>query len=166
MSQERYTAKTVGAAIQQTRPFRSLGHEASIALALTAEIARWPFQDLLARRGKVTAQQYNVLRILRGAGPDGLCTLTIADRMVERTPGVSRLVDRLATKGLVARERSREDRRQVVCRITAKGRKLLAELDEPVNELDDRMFSCLTKTETRTLISILNRVRIAVGESI
>jgi len=157
----RQSAPTVREAIQQTRPFRSLGQEAVIALALTAEVVRWPFQDLLARHGGLTAQQFNVLRILRGSRPDGLPTLDIADRMIERTPGVSRLLDRMENKDLVARERSAEDRRQVWCKITKKGLKLLAELDAPIDEIDERIFAALTRKETKTLIALLNRVRVS-----
>ena len=158
----RQTAATVREAIGQTRPFRSSGHEAVIALALTAEVVRWPFQDLLARHGNLTPQQFNVLRILRGAGPTGLPTLDIADRMIERTPGVSRLLDRMDTKGIVTRERSSEDRRQVWCKITKKGLKLLTNLDDPVDELDGSMLSALTQKEIRTLITLLNRVRTSI----
>lgn len=160
---KRQTAPTVSEAIQQTRPFRSLGQEAVIALALTAEVVRWPFQDLLAQHGGLTPQQFNVLRILRGARPNGLPTLDIAERMIERTPGVSRLLDRMADKDLVARERSGEDRRQVWCKITKKGLKLLADLDDPIDEIDDELFAALTQKETKTLIALLNRVRVSVS---
>ena len=158
----RQIAPTVREAIRQTRPFRSPGHEGTIALALTAEVVRWPFQDLLARHGNLTSQQFNVLRILRGAEPTGLPTLDIADRMIERTPGVSRLLDRMDNKGIVARERSSEDRRQVWCRITGKGLKLLAKLDGPIDELDRSVLSALTQKEIKTLIALLNRVRTSV----
>jgi len=163
--ERRQIAETVREAIQQSRPFASLGQEAVIAIALTSEVMRRPFQELFAKSGDITPQQYNVLRILRGAGSEGLCTLAIVDRMVEHTPGITRLLDRLENKGLVARERSSEDRRQVVCRITKDGQKLLAKLDKPVQELDARMVACLSKTEARTLISLLNRVRNAVPAS-
>src|ERR1051325_6433181 len=77
----------------------------------------------------ITGQQYNVLRILRGAEPDGLPTLTIAERMIERTPGITRMIDRLEAKRLVVREIRPQDRRYVHCRITEKGLNLLATLD-------------------------------------
>src|SRR5919199_5153950 len=77
---------------------------------------------------RITGQQYNVLRILRGAEPEGLPTLTIAERMIERTPGITRMIDRLEAKGLVVREVRPHDRRCVYCRITKKGLKLLEQL--------------------------------------
>lgn len=146
-------------AIQQKKPFRSDGQEAFVALLLTAEALRWPVQDLLASRSELTMQQYNVLRILRGAGRDGLPTLEIGARMIERTPGVTRLVDRLEAKGLVARERSADDRRQVRCTITGEGLALLRELDRPVDALDERLFAALAPAELRQLIELLDRVR-------
>jgi len=112
-------APTVAAAIQQTKPFASKRQEGTIALFLTAEAVRWRFARLLASRGELTVQQYNVLRILRGAGAVGLPTLSIVERMIEHTPGITRLIDRLESKGLVTRSRAAEDRRQVLCRISA-----------------------------------------------
>ena len=153
------TGSSIQEAIQQTRPFRSPSQEALIGLLLTAEAVRWPVQDLLAARGDLTHQQYNVLRILRGAGRQGLPTLEIAGRMIERTPGISRMIDRLERKGLVQRVRSDEDRRQVVCHLTEEGRALLRSLDRPVSELDDRLLASLTRAEQRELIRLLNKVR-------
>jgi DNA-binding MarR family transcriptional regulator len=103
----------------------------------------------------VTQQQYNVLRILRGARPDGLCTLTIADRMLERTPGITRLIDRLEGKRLVVRVRSAEDRRQVWCRITPDGLRLLARLDRPVAELDRDVVAGLSRADQERLGELL-----------
>lgn len=118
--------------------------------------------DLFRRRATalfepygVTLQQYNVLRILRGARPDGLCTLTIVERMLERTPGITRLIDRLEAKGLVARVRSNEDRRQVWCRITPDGLRLLARLDRPVAELDMAAVAGLTRADQERLATLL-----------
>lgn len=145
-------------AIRQSKPFRSLSQEAVIALFLAAERLRWRFQDMLATEGDLTMQQYNVLRILRGAGDDGLPTLEIAERMIERTPGVTRLLDRLETKGFVARARSADDRRQVVVRITRAGRDLLARLDAPFDRLDDTILSELSQAELRTLVRLLERI--------
>lgn len=107
----------------------------------------------------ITAQQYNVLRILGGAGADGLPTLTIAERMLERSPGVTRMIDRLEAKGLVERERRRDDRRCVHCRITTVGSRLLAELDEPVDDADAAAFGRLNRNELRQLVTLLERVQ-------
>jgi DNA-binding MarR family transcriptional regulator len=113
----------------------------------------------LFEQGGVTFQQYNVLRILRGAGSDGLPTLDIGDRMIERTPGVTRIVDRLEAKGLACRDRGIEDRRQVWCRITEAGLALLAKLEEPVHETDESLFTGLSGEELDTLIRLLEHVR-------
>jgi DNA-binding MarR family transcriptional regulator len=147
------------AALRQGRPFASKRAEALVALLLTAERARWPFADLLAREADVTLQQYNVLRILRGAGGTGLPTLEIAERMIERTPGITRLLDRLEAKGLVARERGAGDRRVVLCRITRAGLALLARLDAPVARLDEQACANLTAAQVRTLIQLLDQLR-------
>lgn len=145
-------------AIRQDKPFRSLGQEAVVALLLSAERIRWPYLDLLAAEGDLTLQQYNVLRILRGAGDAGLPTLEIADRMIERTPGVTRLLDRLEEKGVVRRARSTQDRRVVTARITKAGKDVLARLDAPTDRLDDEALAGLSPTELRTLVRLLERI--------
>jgi DNA-binding MarR family transcriptional regulator len=121
--------------------------------------------DVLRRRGAalfepygITLQQYNVLRILRGARPDGLCTLTIAERMIEQAPGITRLIDRLEAKQLVVRVRSGEDRRQVWCRITPAGLRLLARLDEPVAALDRQAVAGLARADQMRLAELLQTV--------
>jgi DNA-binding MarR family transcriptional regulator len=107
----------------------------------------------------ITLQQYNVLRILRGAGERGLPTLEIADRMVEQTPGITRLIDRLETKKLVVRERCKTDRRQVFCRITAGGLALLARIDVPLRDAEDLALSPLTGRQLAHLNNLLDLVR-------
>ncbi|MDQ3755213.1 MAG: MarR family transcriptional regulator [Acidobacteriota bacterium] len=110
----------------------------------------------------ITGQQYNVLRILRGAEPEGLPMLTIADRMIERAPGITRMIDRLEAKKLVARERRAGDRRCVHCRITKQGLALLARLDKPVGEADRAAFAALNQRELAQLVALLERVRAAL----
>jgi DNA-binding MarR family transcriptional regulator len=107
----------------------------------------------------ITWQQYNVLRILRGAGPDGLATLSIGERMIEQTPGVTRLVDRLVAKGLVVRARGTLDLRQIICRLTPDGLALLARTDKPVDEADDFMLSRLNEQQLDSLIEMLGYIR-------
>ncbi|HEY7686782.1 MAG TPA: MarR family transcriptional regulator [Gemmatimonadales bacterium] len=121
--------------------------------------------DVLRRRGAalfepygITLQQFNVLRILRGARPDGLCTLTIASRMIEQAPGITRLIDRLEAKQLVVRVRSSEDRRQVWCRITPTGLRLLARLDAPVAALDRQAVAGLARADQMRLAELLQLV--------
>lgn len=150
---------TVQQAIKQTQPFRSLRHEAIVALLLTVDAVRRPLQELLVDHDELTHQQFNVLRILRGAMPAGLPTLEIAERMIERTPGVTRLLDRLEQKGLVQRERSATDRRQVFCRLSSSGESLLKALDRPVAKLDDAVLGGIDDDEVRGLIDLLNRMR-------
>jgi len=150
---------TVQEAIRQQRPLRSASQEAFLALMLAAESVRGSFAVRFAEEEGLTLQQYNVLRILRGAGASGLPTLEIGERMIERTPGVTRLIDRLIEKKLVQRERSAEDRRQVWCSITARGRQLLARYDDEVNGLEEQAFGCLTPGELRTFIQLANKVR-------
>ena len=144
--------------IKQTRPFRSSSQEAALSLFRTADVLRRRFDRVLEPYG-VTQQQYNVLRILRGAGADGLPTLEIGERMVERTPGITRLLDRLEAKGLVERQRAVDDRRRVICCVTRSGLELLSTLDQPMDRADDVSLSPLTEKEQRRLIEMLDRIR-------
>jgi DNA-binding MarR family transcriptional regulator len=154
------TAPSVAEAIRQAKPFASRRQEGVVALLLASEVVRWRFAQLLAGRGELTFQQYNVLRILRGAGPQGLPTLSIVERMIEHTPGITRLIDRLEAKRLVARDRSAEDRRQVVCRITPQGTARLKSLDPAMKQLDEESLGGLDEGEVATLIRLLNQVRV------
>jgi DNA-binding MarR family transcriptional regulator len=150
--------------IQQSKPFRSLGHEAILGLFRTADILRRDAARAMEPAG-ITYQQYNVLRILRGAGQEGLPTLAIADRMIEKAPGITRLIDRLAEKGLVCRESVAGDRRRVQCQITAAGLELLASLDPRINASDKDLLSMLSLAEQEQLILLLDRVREAKRKS-
>ncbi len=138
--------------------FRSREQQACVGLLRTAEAVKRSLAHVIEPHG-ITPQQYNVLRILRGAGADGLPTLTIGERMIEQTPGVTRLVDRLERKGLVARTPCPKDRRRVFCRITAKGLDLLKELDDPVNRWDAQAVSVLPASDLDSFITLLDRVR-------
>lgn len=144
--------------IRQKKPFRSPGQEAVLGILRTADVIR-RFVARVLEPYDVTPQQYNVLRILRGAGDDGLPTLTIGERMLEDSPGVTRLVDRLVAKGLVSRARSKEDRRQVLCRITPPGLDLLARIDVPMEVQDEAALGMLTPDEQKELIRLLDRIR-------
>jgi DNA-binding MarR family transcriptional regulator len=108
---------------------------------------------------KLSGTQYNVLRILRGAGPDGLPCRDISERLVTREPDVTRLLDRMERRGLIARSRSDADRRVVVTRITTAGKDLLAELDEDVVELHRRQFARFTTAQLEELVHLLELVR-------
>lgn len=138
--------------------FRSREQQAVLGLLRTADAIKRSLAHVVEPHG-ITPQQYNVLRILRGAGSDGLPTLTIGERMVEQTPGVTRLIDRLERKGLVVRTPCPKDRRRVFCQITTKGLDLLDELDEPVNRWDVQTVSILPPSDVDSLIKLLDRVR-------
>ena len=131
--------------------------ETVLGILEAADRVRRHFQGILEPRG-LTVQQYNVLRILRGAGEDGLPTLEVGERMVEKTPGVTRLLDRLEKKGWVTRERCRRDRRRVLCRITASARELLAELDRPIAEGDKACAGGLGRREQTQLQALMARL--------
>ncbi|HEX9886829.1 MAG TPA: MarR family transcriptional regulator [Longimicrobiales bacterium] len=144
--------------IRQTAPFRSTAQEALIALLRTANEARRHLNAAVAPEG-ITLQQYNVLRILRGAGPGGLPTLDVSNRMLEREPGVTRIIDRLAGKDLVERERCRNDRRRVWCRITDEGRAVLDRLERAVDRADRDVSADLTPTQLEQVITLLDLMR-------
>jgi DNA-binding MarR family transcriptional regulator len=146
--------------IRQTQPFRSRSQEAVIALLRTAEVVRRFLTASVAPAG-LTLQQYNVLRILRGAGPAGLPTLDVADRMIEHAPGITRMMDRLEAQGWVTRERCPTDRREVHCRITGTGLGLLERLDPTVDETDRLAMGALDDRSLQRLIAMLDRVRTA-----
>jgi DNA-binding MarR family transcriptional regulator len=150
---------SVAETIKQSKPFHSLGQEAMLALFLAADAVRRTVALLLDEHSGLTPQQYNVLRILRGAGEEGLPTLEIPERMIEQAPGITRLIDRLEGKKWVQRERSEADRRQVICHITKGGLALLARIDEQLDGKDEEMLAMLSQKETRLLIDLLNRVR-------
>ncbi len=138
--------------------FRSREQQATLGLLRTADAVKRSLAQVIEPHG-ITPQQYNVLRILRGAGPDGLPTLSIGERMIEQTPGVTRLVDRLERKGLVARTPCPKDRRRVFCTMTNKGLDLLKELDDPINRWDARAVSVLPASDLDLLVDLLDRVR-------
>lgn len=132
--------------------------EVVTAVLRTADVLRRRVAAAVARHG-ITSQQYNVLRILRGAHPGSLPTLEVAARMIEQTPGVTRLLDRLEAMKLVHRERGVEDRRLVECRITSAGLALLAELDAPIDAVNRAAVRSLDATERRSLVQLLALMR-------
>ena len=129
-----------------------------MALLKTADGVRREASRVTEAQG-ITLQQFNVLRILRGSEPNGLPTLEVAERMIEATPGVTRLIDRLEEKGLARRERSVEDRRQVYCRITPEGLALLARLDPVILDVDTYRTSKLSERELEELLRLLEVIR-------
>lgn len=144
--------------IRQTKPFRSIYQEAVLSILKTASVVRLEISRDLEPEG-VTAQQYNILRILRGAGAEGLPTLAIGERLVEEAPGITRLLDRMESRGWVRRERSDGDRRQVFCSITGSGRALLERLAPKMESLDRRFAGAMTPGQAEQLTELLERVR-------
>lgn len=129
-----------------------------MSILRSADVLRRYFADLFEPHG-LTLQQYNVLRILRGARPDALPTMEIAERMLEKTPGITGLIDRLERKGLVARERMVDDRRCIRCSITPRGLELLAELDDTVSAADAEAMIGVGEQDARHLVRTLEAIR-------
>jgi len=142
----------------QRRPFHSVKAELAVSILRTAALLERHFAQVVARSG-VTVQQYNVLRILRGAGNEGLPTLVIRDRMIHAAPGITRLLDKLEKAGLARRERTSSDRRQVFCFITEQGLKVLGQLDVDMRLADDTAAGNLSDSEQRQLLKLLEGVR-------
>jgi len=144
--------------LRQNKPFTTVYEEAFLNVARTSARLGDTIEDLLKEHG-ITGTQYNVLRILRGAEPDGLCRNELRDRMITRMPDMTRLLDRMEEAGLVTRSREREDRRMVLTRITARGLELLDELDAPIAANHKAQLGHLTSTQLRSLIDLLTAVR-------
>ena len=134
----------------QSRKFESASQEAIVALVVSASVVLQRMNDLLRRYG-LTHDQYNVLRILRGAQPDGHPRGEIGKRMMSRAPDVTRLLDRLERQGLVARGWAPENRRLSIARITPAGLELLAAADPEVLALQVEMTRGLALEELRAL---------------
>src|SRR5688572_3331808 len=144
--------------LQQRKAFSSLEQEATLSIARTEAALREPLEELLGAAG-VSLTQYNVLRILRGAGPEGLTRNEIRDRLINRMPDVTRLLDRMEDAGWVSRVRETEDRRCVATHLTRSGRSLVDSLDAPVQDEHARRLSHMTRTQLRTLIDLLSIAR-------
>lgn len=144
--------------IGQRRPFSSVAVEAVLGVERTGDALREQFAAALKPHG-ISPTQYNVLRILRGAGPDGLPTLEIGHRMVTREPDVPRLIDRMEKAGLVVRRRCTKDRRVVWCALSEHGAALMHVLDPIAEQLPVRQLAALSEAEQKTLVSLLDRIR-------
>ena len=152
------TDSTLAKEIKQGKPFESVEVEAHLNLVRSCDLLEGNVARFLKQHG-ISTPQYNVLRILRGAEPDGLPSLAVADRMVTRVPDVTRLLDRLAAKGLVVRERSTRDGRVMLARITADGLAFLAGLDRPLLEFHQAQIGHMSKDELVQLIVLLEKLR-------
>jgi MarR family transcriptional regulator, organic hydroperoxide resistance regulator len=143
--------------IKQNKPQRTPGQLAVITIFRTADVLRHAVERSLSAFG-LSNEQYNVLRILRGAGENGLPTLEISSRMLSRSPNITRMLDKLIAKKLARRTRPKEDRRVVIVSVTTQGLELLAHLDEAVDKVFDN-FPPTTNAEIETLVEVLDRIR-------
>lgn len=153
----RVVASLLQRELKQSKPFRPQ-EEALVSLLRTADILRWRISEVVATEA-ISLQQFNVLRILRGARETGLPTLEIRARMIEQAPGITRLLDRLEELSLVRRERTATDRRRVLCHITARGLELLDRLDLLMPDASEVLMAPLTAAEIDTLIHSLAQLR-------
>ena len=144
--------------IGQQRPFDSLQQEAFLNLQRTA-IALADALELVLKRHGISNAQYNVLRIIRGAGDAGLGRNEIRDRLIVRMPDVTRLLDRLEAQGLVQRSRCPTDRRQMTTTLTDAGAALLRTLDAPVHAEHQRQLQHMTADQLQTLIAVTTLAR-------
>jgi DNA-binding MarR family transcriptional regulator len=144
--------------LKQNKPFASLHQEAMLNIMRTNNLLNDSLEQTL-KPYKITGTQYNVLRILRGAEPNGLCRNEVRGRLLNRMPDATRLLDRMEEAGLVTRSRESDDRRMVRTHITRQGRKLVDSLDEPMTTEHRKQLGHLTSEQLKTLISLLTQVR-------
>ena len=144
--------------IKPRKPFRRTEDEAFVNLLRTGDALMQGVAATLRPTG-LSPTQYNILRILRGAEPDGLACREIGERMITRDPDVTRLLDRLEERGLVTRSRGAEDRRRIVTRVTGEGLRILEPLDGPIAALHVKQLGHLGPERLKVLIALLEEVR-------
>lgn len=144
--------------LKQTKPFRSAEEEVFLNVARTAEYLNSALAEVM-KAADLTLTQYNALRILRGAGAEGLSCSEIGERMVTKESDITRLLDRLESHGFLSRERPETNRRMVIARIAEEGLRVLEELDGPVDETNRRLIGHLGKKNLKTLNALLEAVR-------
>lgn len=144
--------------IKQRKPFKSIHEEAALNIVRTSAVLGDDFEKVIKPYG-ITATQYNVLRILRGADETGLCRNDVRDRLLTRMPDATRLLDRMEKGGLISRVRDSDDRRLVTTRLTKKGRQLVDELDPVVARENRNRIGHLSEKQLASLITLLTLVR-------
>jgi DNA-binding MarR family transcriptional regulator len=149
---------SLATALKQNRPFVSLEQEVYLSVLRTASELSYAV-DQYFRPFDITPSQYNVMRILRGVGADGLCRNEISERMVTATPDMSRLLDRMEKAGWVTRERAEEDRRQVSTYITKSGMELLARLETPTRDFVTRLFAGAAVSDLKAVLKVNDQIR-------
>lgn len=152
------TRTTIAEEIKQGKPFSSLQQEVYLSLQRTADELHSRVVAVLKPFG-ISSAQYNVLRILRGAGPDGRRCSEIGERMITREPDITRLLDRMAKAGWITQSRDTTDRRVVITRITPQALKLLKEIDKPISDLSSTLMSNIGEKKLKTLLSLLDELR-------
>lgn len=151
-------AQGLQAELKQTVPFASREQEAYLSLMRTADALQTRVEAHLKEFG-LTGTQYNALRILRGAGPEGLPCREIGERMITHDPDITRLLNRLEDRGFVERTRAKDDRRVIYGKITVAGLKLLKEMDAPVEKYGREMLRHVSQEKLKQLIELLELVR-------
>ncbi len=151
-------SKGLQAELKQSVPFTSREQEAYLALLRTADALQAGMEGKLKEFG-LTGTQYNALRILRGAGSDGLPCSEIGERMITRDPDITRLLNRMEKRGLTERTRGKQDRRVIYGRITPAGLKLLREMDAPVEKFGREVLRHVGQQKLKQLIELLEEVR-------
>lgn len=144
--------------IKQRKPFKSIYEEAALNILRTSAVLGADFEQMLKPYG-ITATQYNVLRILRGADEKGLCRNEVRDRLLNKMPDTTRLLDRMEKAGLISRSREHEDRRLVATRLTKKGRELVDELDPVVARQHKTRLGHLPEKQLAALNALLTLAR-------
>jgi DNA-binding MarR family transcriptional regulator len=142
------------------KPEKSTGtleQTAYVTILRLADELSWNVVELL-KSAELTSTQYNVLRILRGAGLEGLPCHNVGERLINRDPDVTRLLDRMEKRGLVARSRQVKDRRVITVQITNDGLQLLKQFDKPVEAMHREQFKNLSQSQIKTLIELLDKV--------
>ena len=150
----------IRAEIRQQAGFRSPGQEATVALLRTASVVGRVLARVL-EPWALSLAQYNALRIIRGAGAGGIATLAIRERMIEEGTTITRLLDKLEDAGLVRRERTLPDRRQVICYATPKGKRLLDTIDPTIDAADEAAVAVLSDDDRERFVALLDAVRAA-----
>ncbi len=144
--------------IKQTKPFARPSDEALLSILRTATVLEHGSNEALRPFG-ITVTQYNVLRILRGAGAGGLCGREVAERLISRVPDVSRLLNRMEETGLLGKTRDAADRRHVTARITAKGRRVLERATPQLDEFGRGRVERLSARTLEALVAALALIR-------
>lgn len=149
--------------LKQNKPFTNDTEAAHLAVLVTAERLKANAAQVF-RAKDLTAAQYNVLRILRGAGKNGITCSDISSRMITRDSDITRMLDRLEARGLIVRERQAEDRRVVKAFIAEEGLQLLKELDRPLRKFIENQMAGLSESDLRKLVRILDKIRGNISE--